>query len=100
MRPWAAAAAILLLCSGAIPAAAAPADCIATYDRQGRVTGRYCGDGAAAGQTEAPPPGVRRTATGKGPGRASARSGRPAPPGVDIRCGGAGKRCRGSFDLR
>jgi hypothetical protein len=94
------AAAVLVLCGDAMPAAAAPADCIATYDRQGRVTGRYCGDGAGAGQTEAPPPGTRRLSSGKGPGRAWGRAPRPSAPGVDIRCDGPGKRCRGSFDLR
>jgi len=100
MRAGLLAAAVLALCGCATPVAAAPADCIATYDRQGRVTGRYCGDGAGTSQTQVPPPGARRLATGRGPGRAPARAYRPTAPGVNIVCGGPGRRCRGSFDLR
>lgn len=99
-----------------IPAARAAEDpCIATYDRHGNVTGRYCPDGT----TKPPPAGARKAArapdavdpeqtvpeseragTARQPGgKAGAR---PAPKNSEIMCGQwktSGKGCRGIFTI-
>lgn len=92
------------------PARAAGEDpCIATYDRHGTVTGRYCPDGTS----KPPPAGPRKAArapdavdpeqtvpSGEGKGRTTGA--KAAPKGGDIMCGQwktSGKGCRGIFTI-
>jgi hypothetical protein len=96
--------------SGLLPARATEDPCIATYDRQGNVTGRYCPDG-----TTKPPPAGKRAARAPdavdpeqsvpGSERKGGRpaGGKPAPKGGEIQCGQwkttAGNGCRGIFTI-
>jgi hypothetical protein len=75
-------------------------NCISTYDRKGNVTGRYCSDGPA--DTSEPVEQVVPSGSGGGGGRANVQRVNPGglPNGVDIKCGGKGQRCRGTFVLR
>jgi hypothetical protein len=74
-------------------------NCIATYDRKGTVTGRYCSDGPADPTGEAVEESLPPAPAGGR--RAGGRRVTPGfPAGVDIRCGGKGQRCRGTFTLR
>jgi hypothetical protein len=98
----------------AAPASPAEDACIATYDRQGNVTGRYCPDGTvkppAPGQKRArAPDAVDPESTvpsdakgGDGSGR-SASGLRTAPKGGQIQCGAwkneKGTGCRGIFTI-
>jgi hypothetical protein len=80
--------------------ALAATSCVATYDRTGAVTGRYCSDGPAAGDEASPgaPAAPRAAARRPAARRPAARSAaHPLPRGIDIRCTGSG-RCRGSFE--
>lgn len=100
----------------AVPATAAEDPCIATYDRHGNVTGRYCPDGT----TKPPPPGARKAARapdaidpeqtvpeGERAGAARTPGGKPsgartAPKDSEIMCGQwktSGKGCRGIFTI-
>ena len=91
--------ALLALMSAIQPAAAAQ-NCIQTYDRKGNVTGRYCSDGPADSEPveQVVPSGSGSAGGGK---RANVQRVNPGlPDGVDIRCGGKGQRCRGTFFLR
>lgn len=73
-------------------------NCIQTYDRKGNVTGRYCSDGAADSE---PVEQVVPSGSGGGGKRANVQRVNPGlPDGVDIKCGGKGQRCRGTFFLR
>jgi hypothetical protein len=104
-----------IACASAASAASAEDPCIATYDRQGNVTGRYCPDGTV----KPPAPGQKRAArapdsvdpestvpadakAGEGSGR-GAPGGRPAPKGGQIQCGAwknqNGSGCRGIFTI-
>ncbi|MFO1147222.1 MAG: hypothetical protein U1E62_02515 [Alsobacter sp.] len=98
----------------AAPAGATEDSCIATYDRQGNVTGRYCPDGTVkpppAGQKRAarapdsvdPEATVPADAKGDGSGR-GANGLRAAPKGGQIQCGAwkneKGTGCRGIFTI-
>ena len=87
----------VLLVAPHAPAAAAQ-NCIQTYDRKGNVTGRYCSDGPA--DTSEPVEQVVPSGSG-GSRRANVQRVNPGlPDGVDIKCGGKGQRCRGTFFLR
>ncbi|WP_293857876.1 hypothetical protein [uncultured Alsobacter sp.] len=94
-------AAALLAAAPSAPAAAAQ-NCIQTYDRKGNVTGRYCSDGPA--DTSEPVEQVVPSGSGAGGAggrRATVQRVNPGlPDGVDIKCGGKGQRCRGTFFLR
>jgi hypothetical protein len=86
-------------------------DCIATYDKQGRVTGQYCPDGkssppkAGAPVARAPqsidpessvPPEARDGA------QVSGGKGKSQPKGMDIQCGkwkSQNGGCRGIFTI-
>lgn len=88
----------VLLAAPAAPASAAQ-NCIQTYDRKGNVTGRYCSDGPA--DTSEPVEQVVPSGGGGGGRRANVQRVNPGlPDGVDIKCGGKGQRCRGTFFLR
>lgn len=101
----------LLLVSAPGGTASAEEACIATYDRQGRVTGEYCPDG-----TSKPPPAGRRAARAPdavdpestvpsdargGSGKATGT--RAAPKDGKIQCGQwknqNGTGCRGIFTI-
>lgn len=92
------------------PAAANEDPCIATYDKHGNVTGRYCPDGTS----KPPPPGKRaarapdavdpeQSVPGDERKGARPRGGKPAPKGGEIQCGQwkttAGNGCRGIFTI-
>ncbi len=119
MRGWILATTMLMALGpsglAAAPAAATEDACIATYDRQGNVTGRYCPDGTV----KPPAPGQKRAARapdsidpestvpadakgGEGAGR-SANGMRAAPKGGQIQCGAwkneKGTGCRGIFTI-
>ena len=108
------AALALLLAAGwsAVSASLATAeDCIATYDKQGRVTGQYCPDGkssppkAGAPVARAPqsidpestvPPEARDGA------QVSGGKGKSLPKGMEIQCGkwkSQSGGCRGIFTI-
>ncbi|MHB2167300.1 hypothetical protein [Alsobacter sp. R-9] len=88
-------AVLLLVLAGpttvASVSARAATSCVATYDRTGAVTGRYCSDGPAA------PDDAEPTAAPAPRGDTRRPAARPLPRGVDIRCTAPG-RCRGSFE--
>jgi hypothetical protein len=110
-RRWAARG--LLLAFGlCISAASARAeDCIATYDKQGRVTGQYCPDGKSRPpQAGAPvaraPQSIDPESTVPAEARDGAQVGggkpRSSPKGVDIQCGkwkSQSGGCRGIFTI-
>jgi hypothetical protein len=96
-----------------LPAQAAEDGCIATYDRHGTVTGRYCPDGTS----KPPPAGARKAARApdavdpeqsvpseeRGGHTSGTRTGaKSAPKGGEIMCGKwktAGAGCRGIFTI-
>jgi hypothetical protein len=99
---------MLAFCGAAFSTPVRAEDCIATYDKQGRVTGQYCPDGTStipkgARAARAPssvdpesnvPPEARQGGTGS--------AGRANPKGVEIQCGkwkSQNGGCRGIFTI-
>jgi hypothetical protein len=103
----------MLLAAGCLASAslARAEDCIATYDKQGRVTGQYCPDGKSAPPKAGAP--IARAPQSVDPestvppeardgAQVSGGKGKPMPKGMEIQCGkwkSQSGGCRGIFTI-